>query len=72
MIEIDKGIQVPMKRRGRKAKNPFHKMEVGDSFLFETKNRTSASSMAGRAGRKLGIKLAVRKTEQGLRVWRVA
>ncbi len=73
MIKIDKGIEAPIKpKSGRRTKNPFREMEVGDSFLFETKKACSAYSMTSAAAKKLGINLTVMKTAQGYRVWRIA
>ncbi|HJW82448.1 MAG TPA: hypothetical protein VJ396_09410 [Acidiferrobacterales bacterium] len=48
---------------------PWRTMEIGDSFLANTPHiRTSAHAM----GKYYGKKFSVRKTPEGLRVWRIA
>jgi len=72
-MEIDKNIPIPQAMN--KAKYPWRKMEVGDSFLFskksDLKNLKHASSLAGAASRRMGIKFSCRKTNEGIRVWRI-
>ena len=74
MICIDKNIPIPPRIRsgGRKPKYPWDTVEIGDSFLLATSNVDSAHAQAGHAAVRYGIKLSVRKTNEGYRVWRIA
>ncbi|TFH41405.1 MAG: hypothetical protein E4H01_15040 [Lysobacterales bacterium] len=68
MIKIDKNIPMPPKERtGRPSKFPFPDLELGDSFLLEFRERTLKYYWE----RKLARKFELRKTPEGLRVWRV-
>jgi hypothetical protein len=76
-IKIDKGIPIPERqdRRGRGYKYPFQYMEVGDSFLFpdnKPSNKTTVYSIAFAWNKKYAPRqMAVRKTEEGYRCWRI-
>ena len=63
-FKIEKGIEVPQYR----AKYPFKKMEVGDSFFSET----DACSSAYMYGKRNGKRFLIRKEGDGFRVWRIA
>ena len=71
MVPIDKG--VPMPADGRTAKNrkyPWHEMEVGDSFLLNSRKPGGNTSTYNTL---LAPKHFVsRKTAAGSRVWRTA
>ena len=77
MYKIEKGITI--KNKEVKVKFPFKDMEVGDSFLFETKEKelTSARNIINssfvyfRTKTNKDWKIATRKVENGLRVWRI-
>ena len=67
MINIDKGIPVPIKY-------PFHKMEVDDSFIVPDNIKRSA---VGIAARRYGVannkKFTFRRLKDGTyRCWRIA
>ena len=64
---IDKGIPLPPQRQ----KYPFVDMEVGDSIELEV-TRSSVGTSIANCQRATGRKFTVRKTEKGIRVWRVA
>lgn len=73
-IKIESGIPIPESHAHHKgqSKYPFSKLQVGESFLFpDHVNRTNAESAKSRKGRLLNRKFVVRKTEDGLRCWRV-
>lgn len=76
-IEIEKNIPIP---GSSGLKYPFDKMEVGDSFYVELKGDEKAHSvqsnlMTNAKGyairRKLDWQFISRKTELGIRVWRI-
>lgn len=67
--KITKGIEVPVRRSGRKSVYPWHDMEVDDSFETDDGNVRSAASSHGR---RYGQKFTVHKMGNGkFRVWRV-
>lgn len=71
-IKVDKEIPAPFIRIGRVPKYPWHTLKVGESFAVpEDRDMTSMRSQCSRAGKKLGMRFAVRDTGKQLRVWRV-
>ncbi len=73
-IQIEAGIPLTNTARGaRESKYPFAQMRVGDSFACVVKPQ-SLRSVATSFAKKVGgtVKFAVRATEDGARVWRVA
>ena len=78
MSEIPKiEVGVPVPPDVRRTRRPWRELNVGDSFLLdgwdgsrdrENYFRTHACIW----GKRLGLKFSVRKTEEGLKVWRVA
>lgn len=72
MIEIDKDIPVPEQKPGGGArKYPWLEMDVGDSFIFPDK-RANAHANAWHASIRYGRKFSVRRTPEGLRIWRIS
>lgn len=69
-IKIEKN--VPLSGRANNGKFPFYKMEIGDSFSVGFDDRLSLRSMASSYGRKNGKKFTTRKSDDGIRVWRIA
>lgn len=70
---IEDGIEIPkIEGRGmqKKAKYPFGKMLVGQSFLVVHQWK-SARSSADAYGRRNGIKFSTRREGDGLRIWRI-
>lgn len=65
---IDRGIPIPEIR----AAYPWEQMKVGDSFMLRNKSEGSAYSSAKAASARLGRTFVAKKTETGIRVWRVA
>lgn len=81
MFIIESNIPVPARAAGGKTLYPFAAMQVGDSFLAtpgatvsaaDRRRLAAATAAYARRNPGAGVKFAVRTTEQGLRVWRVA
>lgn len=73
-IPVDKGVPMPVvvKEFGR-AKYPFGKMEVGDSFKVASDLIRSARNAAYLYGIRNGMRFSCRRVdEQTFRVWRIA
>lgn len=77
-MKIDKKIPLPETKTGRKRKWPWFDMVVGDSFLmyeeYDVKKLQRASAQAivfSNKNKKGKWKFSVRKTEEGIRVWRI-
>lgn len=77
-FEIEAGVEVPKahKPRGRQAKYPWHKMEVGDSILVEgeaaSASKCKAYSSANTWGARNGVKFTGRTVgERKVRIWRI-
>lgn len=69
-IKIDHGIPIPVSRNQNHY--PIEKMEVGDSFLFQS-TAGYAYCVASRANREGKPKrFSCRKVEGGYRIWRIA
>lgn len=69
-IKIDKGIVVPVARRGANPKYPFRDMLVGDSF--EVDEGRKVSSAVCNYGRRTNTTFSVRKMDNGkFRCWRL-
>lgn len=77
-MKIDKGIPMPearglKERKHHKVYELVEKMQIGDSFLAdETVVFKGCFSTRCHLEKKYGIKLAQRKTAEGIRVWRTA
>ena len=75
-IKIDKGVPIPKVKSGPttfKSIYPLAEMEIGDSFMPLTANRSSISRIAGAANKKYAPRRFIsRKTADGYRIWRVA
>jgi len=68
-VKIDKDVPIPT-HITKIPKYPWREMEIGDSFLLETKE--SGATFAGQASKRLHPKKSIsRKTDEGYRVWRV-
>jgi hypothetical protein len=77
MYKVESNIEAPSFRRGKKY--PFADMAVGDSFLVPNSEITDITyrqnSIRGSAlsyGKKNNAQFSTRRTEEGLRCWRVA
>lgn len=79
-MKIDKNIPIPQKKQGRafQVKNKelyeiIQNMEIGDSFLApESAMKKGYLTITVYLERKFNIKLTQRKTDEGVRVWRIA
>lgn len=67
-IAIDKKIPIPTDGRTGMMKYPWERMEVGDSFFVPGRPRCGLAVPKSVAGRKF----TRRKTDGGMRVWRIA
>jgi hypothetical protein len=74
MINIDKGIDFPIKTTTKERLYPFKQMNIGDSFLFRkdvtTKNKKTASTRCSVENKKtvtVLFKWAV--TDDGIRIF---
>ena len=77
MFKIEKGIEIPEKKSGRKRKYPFVEMQVGESFfvpIVEGKSLQELQAMVGAcANAAIGKgKVTVRIDGDGVRCWRIA
>lgn len=68
---IEKDIPLP-EHRGRPNKYPFPDMDVGDSFAVPLDEVSSVRNAAYAWAFRHDWKLAVRKTDEGARCWRIA
>ncbi len=69
-IVIEKGIPLP--RRGVAPKYPFAKLEVGDSFFVPGRTTNSFGGIMTAAAKRTGYGFQSRKTDGGIRVWRIS
>jgi len=69
-IKIEKGIPAPKANRGARTLYPWREMEVGDSFLIPFATDGKRRGIYSCASR-LGIKIATRTVEGGVRIWRI-
>ena len=68
-IKIDKGIPFPL--AGVRTIYPFRDLEPGDSFFVPGKTTTRLAGSVSSAKKRLGIRLACRTENGGVRVWRL-
>lgn len=72
MITVEKKVPLPG-ASPTAPKYPWKKMAVNDSFLAPTDvSEASFRAHASNAARRHGIRVTVRRTSEGLRVWRIA
>ena len=68
-MQIDKNIPLAKAKLGRKTSTPYmNEMEVGDSVLFE--DRVIANRLRSNM-QNIGMLPAIRKVEDGFRVWKM-
>lgn len=75
MIKIDKGIPMPELHGGKHmaSREATNRLEIGDSFLATAGyNATQINNALYHHARRRGVKIIVRTTPDGVRVWRVA
>lgn len=75
-FKIEKSIPLPPPRRGsakptKYRRLPLKEMEIGDSFFCRTKDSLTERLSMQNAARRLGMKVAIRSMNGGIRVWRV-
>lgn len=71
LIPVESGIKRPPPSPGRPSTYPWTKLKVGDSFEIVGANRASVGPMVYGAAKRYRIKLSIRQTRRGLRIWRV-
>lgn len=71
-MQIDKNVPLPSRKNGASKKSELMKMEKGDSVFIEgaTSCRDTKVEYVKKTMQRLGFKPAVRKLENGYRVWR--
>lgn len=72
VIKIDNKVPLPTARNGRGAfADALRALKVGDSFLVPEQYASTARQVANIYQKKIGAKFSIRKTPEGLRLWRV-
>lgn len=79
MIKIDKGIDIPKGKSGRKEKYPLNEMEIGDSFFVENAGidnvllQRKISAVVSNRSKRMDSGFSVRREEDplGVRVFRI-
>ena len=71
MIKIESGIPFPQNGRWQ-SKYPWRDLEVGQSFLVPDGVFRTMQAGASLAGRRLSKTFRARKTDDGIRIWRLA
>ena len=71
---IENNIPVPQTRTYCKTgvSAVLQKLEVGQSFLLDEDRAKKVSGVTYQIGKKYNRKFCTRKTEQGVRIWRVS
>lgn len=70
MIKIEKNIPIPSSSP-KSSKYQFYEMEVGESFCCSIEFEKSLRTQSYNFGTKVKRKFSVRKTNDGIRVWRI-
>lgn len=72
MIKIDKNIPLPFQGPSNSTKYPWAKLKPGDSFFVPDMTTHRFGGTVGFARKNTGFKLVTRKSNNGVRVWRVS
>ena len=72
LARIEKNIAIPPVKfsGGRRPKYPWATIQPGDSFKVRTKKSTTIHGIYYCA-RNMGMRVSIRKEEDGYRVWRI-
>ena len=74
-MKVEKNLPIPKENRGRKAKYPWDKLKVGDSFFIEGKSKKynvySCVASYNRTKAPAPISITIREEGEGVRVWRI-
>lgn len=70
-MKFDRDVPIPPVRREHFWAGIFRAMEVGDSFLMPPE-REKQRGWLYQVAKNLGLRVRVRQTNQGLRVWRIS
>lgn len=69
---IEKNIPIPNSQtKIGQSKYPFAQMQVGDSILASGPHPERACNSAYQYGKRFAMKFAVRRVENGYRIWRI-
>lgn len=69
---IEKGVPMPTARKGKRMKYPFDELRKDESFLVTDEGEQKSVVSCARAySQRHGVELVARKTEEGVRVWRL-
>lgn len=70
-IQIEKGVPIPV-LRGQPTAWPrvLQRLQPGDSFALPAQARSSIQKAATRWKQATGVQIVIRKTDEGIRVWR--
>lgn len=66
--EITKSVPIPS---DKSTKYPFRKLKIGESFVVSPDKEMSVRSSANYYSKNFGSKFTARKTDEGIRVWRI-
>jgi hypothetical protein len=69
-MQIEKGVVMPVKRS--QVVYPYEDMEIGDSFKVDGGTLQAMCYQNRKWGKKLGRVYTARKSDDGVRVWRVS
>ena len=72
-FKIEDGIPIPGQNKVRGTKYPWKELQVGQSFFVPLNGKRAAvvQSTLNSAGKYVGMKVATRQVEGGVRVWRI-
>ena len=75
MFKVEKGVPIPVARRGTEKKYPFSDLEIGDSFFVSGKLVVTFSGQVSTAakrmpGRRFTARTVTENGIKGVRVWR--
>lgn len=70
-IVVEKNVPIPKQKSGV-VRYGFGLLKVGDSILFANEFRGVLATAASYYAKRNNIRLALRKVEGGIRVWRIA
>lgn len=71
ILAIESNIPIPPKTRGRKARWPFSDMKIGESVEVLEIEADRARTAVWNTKRNYGYEFTTRKTELGIRIWRI-
>lgn len=70
-MQIQKGIPIPRLAYFPRNKYPWADMEVGDSFVVSLSTHHTVYKASIYASKRFGFDFTIRKTNEGVRIWRI-